>query len=249
MGGGLGLYDMPFGNYNTPFCDFNTWYQTYYPLCTQNYNVQKTPSIGSVSPTFQSNKTTSTAQPPAKTEKSGNGGKAVAAISAATLIAGGIACYRKGGGNGASEKIKNGFKIYKNAGLGKISKRTFASKGAVETLPEGATLRAGTFTHNNNTFTFTGNRITGYKNSNGEDLLSKFNNPVAETDKTYAETIKKALADINQGKTVDGFAVTPLRYELSSNGKKQLYTLITEECENKGKYDLREVGRKWFWQS
>jgi len=226
---------------NTPMCDFNTWYQNYYPLYAKAYNAQtQAVTNTATTPSFQGNQVTTQQAP--ETEKKKSGGKVAAVISAAALIGTGIACYRKGNGKGVIEKIKNGFNKYKAS----IRPCKVTKKNIVETLPENVTPRAGTFTHNDNTFSFVGNRITGYTNSAGENLLGKFSNPTVEADKAYADSIKKALAEISQGKAVEGYAVTPTSYALKGNKTSQLYSLIAEG-ENKGKYQLHEVERGWAW--
>jgi len=140
---------------NSPMCDFNTWYQTYYPFYAQMAKIQSNPTINtSVAPNFRGTEASSISQLQQSEEpkRSGSGGKFAAILSAAALIGGGIACYRRGGGGKAKgiwERIVSGFNTYKKRGLN-ITKHKLVDKGVVNTLPEGTTEKAGVHILNNN---------------------------------------------------------------------------------------------------
>ena len=64
---------------------------------------------------------------------------------------------------------------------------------------EGVRLRKGTLNYNGNTFTIRRGKVVEYKNSAGEDLINKWNNPVEGADIKFKKEVMEIINKINKG--------------------------------------------------
>lgn len=72
-----------------------------------------------------------------------------------------------------------------------------------QALADGIKIRQASFINGTDEFVIKNGKLVSYKNAAGENLMSKYLNPVEEGDKAYKEIIDKMIAEFNQGKNLD----------------------------------------------
>ena len=93
-------------------------------------------------------------------------------------------------------------------------------------LAEGIGLRRVRFELDGNTFVYdiANNRFVSYRNSSGENLLSKITNPIEQNDIAYKQTVEEFIKGIKDGSKLNDSAVKWYRYTHNSDGVLRCFT-------------------------
>ena len=82
---------------------------------------------------------------------------------------------------------------------------------------KGTSLHDVEFVHKGNKFRFRDGKLHSYTNSNGEDLLNKFNNPIEKGDIEYKKQIMEVYNKLAKGETPNEVTVNNLLYAFRDN--------------------------------